>query len=114
MAEVLKPLPGPYEIFELASGETRELRIVGWERGTIVIHPRFVGGPEEKVIECLRVHLPEGFKPYPPGYYDVTAKTLIWQLMPFLREPRYERQLYRITKYGVAPKARFTLAVVPL
>jgi len=114
MAEELRRLPGPYEILELRDGETAILQIVSWERGSIVIHPRYPGAPPEKEIPVLRVHVPETVKPYPPRYYDITAKTLQAQLLPLLTEPGYENYEYVITAHGVAPRKRFTLERRPL
>ena len=114
MSENLRRLIGPYEMFELADRETVTLRMTSWERGSIVIHPRYEGAPAEKEIEALRVHLAPGVKPTPPNYWDITSKTLIAQLMPMLLERGQERYEYVVTKYGVAPKARFTLERRPL
>ena len=114
MAEVLRHLPGPYEILDLADRESVRLRVVSWEQGSIVIHPRWAGAPAEKEIPTLRLHLAAGVKPYPPMYYDVTSKTLQAQLLPMLMERGFERYEYVITKFGVAPRARFTLERVPI
>lgn len=114
MSEELRPLVGPYEILDLPDGGSVTLRPVSWERGTIVIHPKWPGAPAEKVIPVLRVHLAAGTKPYPPMYYDVTSKTLQAQLWPLLLERGFEDYAYIVTKHGVAPKARFTLERVPL
>lgn len=114
MAEVFRRLVGPYELLDLPDRGSVRLRIVTWEQGIITIHPRFEGAPAEKDIPVLRVHLAEGVKPYPPMYWDITSKTLMAQLLPLLLERGYERYEYVITKYGVAPKARFTLERVPL
>ena len=114
MSENLRRLVGPYEIFELADRESVTLRVTSWERGSIVIHPRYEGAPAEKEIEAMRVHLAPGVKPTPPMYWDVTAKTLIAQLMPILLERGQERYEFIVTKFGVAPKARFTVERRPL
>jgi len=113
MAE-LRPLIGPYEILDLPDRGVARLRIVAWEQGTMVITPKYPGAPSEKEIPVLRAHLASGVKPYPPMYYDITSKTLQAQLVPLLMERGYERYEYVITKYGVAPRARFTLERVPL
>lgn len=114
MAEGLRRLVGPYEIFELVDRETRVLRVVSWEQGSIVIHPRYEGAPSEKEVGALRVHLAAGVKPYPPMYWDITSKTLMAQLVPMLMERGFENYEYVVTKYGVAPKARFTLERRPV
>jgi len=114
VAERLRALPGPYEVLDLRDGERVRLRVVSWERGSMTIHPRWAGAPEEKEIPVLRVHLQEGVKPFPPMYYDLTSKTLQAQMLPLLLEPGFDRYEYVVTKYGVAPRARFTLERVPL
>lgn len=110
----LRLLPGPYEILELADGQSVRLRVVSYERGSMVIHPLMEGAPLEKTIEVLRVHLAPGIKALPPMYYDITSKTLIAQFMPLLLERGYENYWYTVTKYGVAPRARFTLERSPV
>ena len=107
-------LPGPNEILELGDRESVSLRIVSWEDGSMIIHPKYAGAPPEKEIPVLRLHLAPGVKAYPPQYYDVTSKTLIAQFKPMLGEPGYDRFEYRITAYGVAPRKRFTVMRIPL
>jgi len=114
MAEEMRPLIGPYEILDLADRGSVRIRIVSSERGSIVIHPRYPGAPPEKTIPALRVHLAPGVKPYPPNYYDITSKTLTAQLVPFLMQRDFMNYEFVITKYGIAPKARFTLERVSL
>jgi len=114
MAEVLRPLVGPMEYLDLPDRGVAKLRIVTWQRGTGIIHPRYAGAPEEKEVEVLRLHLAAGVKAFPPPYYDITSKTLIAQLLPLLLERGFERYEYVITKFGVAPKARFTLERIPI
>lgn len=114
MAEELRRLPGPYEILDLADGGSVRLKVVSYERGSIIIHPRYPGAPAEKEIPVLRVHLPPDVKPYPPMYYDITSKTLQAQFLPLLMERGFERYEYVITKHGVAPRARFTLERLPI
>jgi len=80
----------------------------------MTIRTRGPGAPEEKEIEVLRLHLPPGVKPYPPNYWDITSKTLMAQFLPHLLQPMFERYEYIVTKYGIAPRARFTLERVPL
>lgn len=102
-------IPGPYEMLDLGDNERVALKIRSFERGTMIIHPKYPGAPAEKEIGVLRVHLQEGVKPYPPMYYDITSKTLTAQLLPFLLEPGFERYTFTVTKHGVGPRARFTL-----
>jgi len=114
VAAVLRRLPGPYEVLDLPDRGSITLRLVTWERGTMLIHPRQLGAPAEKEIESLRLHLAPGVKALPPNYFDLTSKTLQAQMLPMLMERGFERYEYVITKYGVAPKARFTVERRPL
>jgi hypothetical protein len=114
VAAVLRQLPGPYEVLDLQDRGSITLRLVSWERGTMIIHPRGPGAPEEKEIDIIRLHLAAGVKATPPNYYDVTSKTLQAQLLPMVLEREFERYEYIITKYGVAPRARFTVERRPL
>jgi hypothetical protein len=111
MPETVKQLPGPYEIFELGNGESRELTIVGFETGEVTIHPAHL--PSGKTITALRVHVPKELKPLPPHYWDITSKTLVAQVLPYLEVGGYQGKTFVIHKHGVAPKARFTLEVKP-
>ena len=105
----MEKLQGPYEILELADGETLETRIMRWQEGEVEIHPAYQ--PEGKMIRALRIHVPETEKEYFPFYWDVTSQTLLAQLKPYLERPGYEVRTYKITKHGVAPRARFSLEV---
>lgn len=105
-------IESPFEIFELVDGETRELIIKEWEEGRAVIHPKPELKPKE--VKILRVHVPPEIKPLFPYYWDITSTTLIAQLKPYLEKPDFAKYKYIITKYGVAPKARFSLKVEPL
>ena len=102
-------LEGPFEILELGDKETLTTRIMRWQIGEVEIHPAYK--PEGKWIKALRIHVPETDKQYFPWYWDVTSQTLLAQLVPYLERPGYELRTYKITKHGVAPRARFTLEV---
>ena len=104
-------LPSPFEILELADGQSIELKITKWELGETVIHPRWPGAPPERRINCLRVHVPEKFKRLFPHYWDITSKTLIAQLLPYLEGRDFTKKTFRIRAHGVAPKKRYTLEI---
>jgi len=114
VAGELRRLPGPIEFLNLPDGGVARLRIVAWERGSVVIRQPRPEPAAEKEIPILRVHLAPGVKPYPPLYWNLSSKTLAAQLLPFLERPRFEHYEYVVTKYGVAPKARYTVERVPL
>ena len=102
-------LPGPYEILELGDEETLITRVVTWDVGEVEIHPAYK--PEGKWITALRIKVPETDKEYFPFWWDITSQTLLAQLVPHLELAGFERKTYRITKHGVAPRARFSLEV---
>jgi len=111
MAEEVKELAGPLEIFELVDKEVRELIITKWEQGRVTIYPPHQ--PTGKVINALRVFVPVKTKEFFPYYWDITSKTLVAQMVPYLEAGGYEGKKFIVTKHGVAPKARFTLEVRP-
>lgn len=102
-------LAGPFEILELEDGETLTTKILRWEIGEVTIHPAYQPGGKD--IIGLRVHVPEDQKEFFPYYWDITGQTLVAQLVPYLRQPGFDTKTYTITKHGVAPRARFSLAV---
>ena len=113
LAEEDRMLPEPYEILDLPDGGKVDLDPSYWERGSMIIHPRYPGAPREKRIPVMRIHMREGAKAYPPMYYDVTAKTLMAQLNPMFMQRDYQDYTYRVTKHGIAPRARFTVERIP-
>jgi len=104
-------MAGPYEILELKDGEVRRLVIRNWESGLVTIYP--ADKPTGKVVTALRVHVTPDQKEYFPYYWDITGKTLVAQMLPYLQQPGYQDKVFTITKHGVPPKARFTLEVMP-
>jgi hypothetical protein len=112
MVEELKELPPPYEILDLGDRGTKDLVVEKWELGTMKIVPR--RDRIEKRIKALRVWVTEEVKPTEPGYWDITSTTLIQGFLPHLEVPDFKLKRFRITKYGVAPAARFTLEVIPI
>lgn len=116
MATILKPLEPPYEIFELLPGETRRFRALKYEVGLITIHPRWPGAPPEKTVKAVRVHTDVESKPVFPHYWDITAGTLVPQVLTVLVQadvPR-RRAVIEVTKIGAAPKARFSVRLIAI
>ncbi len=103
-------LPGPYEILELGDGGSLTTTILKSEEGEMTINPR--DGRSPKTIQVVRVHVPPETKPLFPGYYDLTSSTLVAQLKPLLSTLVGNSRQVRITKVGVAPRARFTVEVI--
>jgi len=106
MAEML---PGPFEILELEHNQTVDLVIIDKLLGDMVIHPRTPGAPTTKIIHGLRLMVDQVSKPVGPPYWDVTAGTLIVQLVPLLEASPPAKVRVRITATGVAPAKRFTV-----
>jgi hypothetical protein len=105
-------LQGPYEILELEDGQTKEIRPVRWEKGTVVIYPQHK--PTGKEVLAVRLHVAEADKDFSPFYWDVTSQTLNAQLLPYLLSREAGTYVLVIQKHGIAPKARFTLQVRPV
>lgn len=114
MAAEVGRLPEPYEILDLGDGASESFVPVRYERGTMEIRPRYRGAPETKEIPVLRVHVRTEDKPFFPHYWDITSKTAAAQVLPMLMDPRAGDYRITVTKYGVAPRARFTVARAPL
>jgi hypothetical protein len=108
----LPELPGPYEYWDMKDGETRKIRVLRWELGWTTIQPREQPPGTTKRVRVLRLHLPPDIKPTLPYYWDISSNHLREALMPYLTQPGYEKYTYVITKYGVAPSARFTLDII--
>jgi len=106
--EELEELLGA-EILELTDGQSITLHISRWILGRMTIHP--ANAPLGKMIRVLRVWVPPAEKPIGPDYWDITSQTLIYQILPYLEARPFRRRTYTITKHGIAPRARFTLAV---
>jgi len=114
MADVNARLPEPYELLDLGDGASESFVPVKYERGTMEIRPRWRGAPATKEIPVLRIHVRTDDKPFFPHYWDVTSKTAAAQLLPMLMDPRARDYMITVTKHGVAPRARFTVARSPL
>ena len=105
----MEKLPGPYEILELEDRESIEFHIEKYDQGEMLIHPFYQ--KSGKTINALRVHVPKEDKNFFPYYWDITAQTLIPQLLPVLESGIFKGKKFKITKFGVKPRARFTLEV---
>ena len=105
----MERLPGPYELLDLPDGGILETKIIRWDEGEVEIHPGYK--PEVKVVTAIRIHVPAEMKDFFPYYWDITSQTLVAQIRPYLEMPGFEGKMFKITKHGVAPRARFTLEV---
>jgi hypothetical protein len=104
-------LPGPYEIFDIADGESVDLLVTRIERGdefqmTATDGHTFMSSP-------LRLHLVMSLAPGKHPYLDITSKRLIPRLEGLLSTIPGAQKHIKITKHGVAPTAVFTVDVLP-
>lgn len=107
-------LAGPYELLDLKDGQTLDLAIIAFNVGDIEIHPRYAGAPATKLISALRVFVAPGTKPMGPGYWDISAQTLIATIRPLLEAVPGPRILRcRLTAHGVAPAKRYSVEILP-
>jgi hypothetical protein len=129
----MSELPRPYELLEMADGNSVEIKIKGWIKGTMRIYPadwtdkvnasQRAGSitadqaaamlRDGKEIDTLRVIVPGERKTTGVGYWDITSLTLIAQLEPYLKIEGYQAKTFTITAQGTAPRKRFTLKVSP-
>jgi len=114
MFEAAKELVGPYEILELAAGETIILRPVSYETGRFTFHPRWMAPGGLKTVLAVRIHVRPEDKPTFPHYYDVTAATLVPQVLALLTAGIPEGYGVRIRAVGTAPEKRFEVGLVPV
>jgi hypothetical protein len=110
--EHVEPLPGPYEILELAEGEVRVITPEKWQVGKATIQPR--DGRPAKAIVILRVHVPLAEKPTIPQYWDITSQHLLAGMVGYLEGAAGKRYRFHVTKRGEGPRARFELLAEPV
>jgi len=107
-----KVLEPPYEILELAHCEEIVLRPVDWETGRFTFHPTWMPPERMKTVTAVRVHVSREDKPLFPHYWDITAGTLVPQVMALLTAGVPEGYGIRIHAVGTAPKKRFEVSLV--
>lgn len=101
----------PFEILELPDGGQLFTHVSAFEEGSMAITPR--DGRPAKVVRTVRIHVPPAEKAHFPFYWDLTAQTLIAQLLPMLPSIVKEKRAIKITKSGLGASARFSLEVRP-
>lgn len=104
-------MPDPMEFWDMDDAEVRTVRVVSFEEGWTYIVPRGTPSPERKRINVMRLHLAEGVKPHLPYYWDITSGHLMVGLRPHLARADLAELTFTIQKFGVAPRARFSLVV---
>lgn len=107
--EDLEPLDRPYEILDMVGGSTKVLTVERYRVGSMVIRPRRSGIAKD--IVALRVWVGPEDKSLYPDWYDVTAQTLIPQLLPHLESAAGRPVRFTVDKFGDGPRARFRVRV---
>jgi hypothetical protein len=105
-------LPGPYEILELADGQSIEFSVLRYEVGSVVIHPRWAPPGTERVIKAMRVYVPRSDKPIGVDYWDITSQLLVAHLEGILKSVGRLPIRVRVKAFGWAPKKRFSVEVL--
>ena len=105
----LEPLPGPYDILELQSGQSITLKPTGFVLGTMSIKPK--GATESKTIIVLRLTVDRADKSTSPPYWDITSQLLIADLHAHLSASLGAKTVYQVRKQGTGPQARFTTTI---
>lgn len=104
-------IEAPFEILDLPAEGELVTRVLRWDTGELFITNRTTG--EHKSIGAVRLHVPAEDKLHAPAYWDVTSTTLRPSLVAALPDVVREKRWMKIRKYGVAPRARFSLEVFP-
>ena len=107
----MSKLSGPYEVFDIGDGEAVQIRVMRVEEGEIDIHPGYQD--QVKTVEAMRLHLEHPWVEGRLPYIDITSGRLRMQLQPVVADISPAGKMLRITKHGAAPKATFTLEVIP-
>jgi len=105
---VLEP---PIDLFDLPDGGELVTRVLRYQvERTIIKPPR---APEGVEVQVVRIFIPPADKPDEPKWWDVTATRLQPTLVAVLPGVIADQSWIRIRKSGVAPRARFSLEVLP-
>lgn len=129
MSTGLTVLPEPMEYLDLGHGHSIHLRVDRYIDGVATIHPRTVtnrhrrifmeqnglteppppGTPIGNQVPVLRVFGTRLDKESPTKYWDISAKTLIADLLPLLIAWNGSPLTVTITAIGEAPTKRFSV-----
>jgi len=109
----LPDLPPPYEILDTEPCRTYRMKVVRWEIGKLIIHPRWIGAPPEKLIHVIRVYTTEVYKGTWPYYWEITPRRLVSQLYTMFRAGIPEGMVLEIHRDVAGPKAHFSVRWVP-
>jgi len=109
--DTLDTMTPPFDLLDLKAGDAQTLDLVRAELGKAKITPR--DGRPPKVEYNLRVWVTPGTKPTIPDWWDITSKTVIAQMLAYWLAGDFPKAVYKITKFGQGPAARFSLDRLP-
>ena len=104
-------LDGPFEYWDMESGETRTIQVHGYTEGQALIKPRYNNAPATKRIPVIRLLLTAECKEFLPSYWDISSKHLQAALKPYLNRSDIKELKFTITKIGSPPRTRYTMTV---
>ncbi len=85
--------------------------MIGYDKGEMVIHPKYAGAPESKTIVALRLFVNPLSKPMGGKFWDVTGQHLIAQIEPLLIATPKGSLWLTLTAHGSGPSKRYTVDV---
>jgi hypothetical protein len=100
-------LSGPYEVLDLEDGQAVVITVLRIEANEVVVHSG--NGDGVKVVTALRLHLTQSSFPGRLPYLDITNQRLKAMLEGKLKNIPLGGQMIKITKFGGAPKAVFSV-----
>ncbi len=104
-------LSHPFELFDLPDGAELVTRVLRFEDTEDTIKPP--RAPQGVTVRIVRLHVPPEDKPHVPAYWDLTASRFLPTLVAALPDVVAGKRWIRIRKEGIAPRARFSLEVLP-
>jgi len=104
-------LEPPIELLDLPAEGELVTRVTRMEEAQAFIKP--ARAPQGVNVQVIRLHVPPSDKPTAPLWWDVTATTLHPSLRVQMPAAIAGGLWVKIRKYGVAPRARFSLEVFP-
>jgi hypothetical protein len=109
--DTLEKLSGPFELLEMAHGESITLSPVKWLLGKSTITPR--DGRAPKDVPTLRVWVTPESKRTEPKWWDITSQHTIAGLIGLFEGAGGRLQRYKVTREGQGPRGRPIIEVLP-
>ena len=102
----------PFELLDLADGQSLAVTVRSMERGEISFTP--AGASSAKTVPMLRLAVDAADKPAGLPYVDVTSRTLQAQLAPALTTPGFLPRRFTFTARGSGLQKRYEVASAPV